>query len=87
MNHRLDSILAQESKRFPLLNSFKGEQPSSHMTHLIDLICMPKISLFSYGSHLKVHSREIIQTWSKKRKNLTAPNTRLGDKISQRDWV
>ena len=44
MNQGLETMLAQVGKRFPLLNSFKGEQPGeqpcSHMTHILDLICM-----------------------------------------------
>ena len=69
MNQGLETL----SCTFPLLNSFQGVQPCSHMTHILDLICMPtnilKISLKIYGAHtlstFKVHSGEIIQTSSK----------------------
>ena len=37
MNQGLETL----SCTFPLLNSFKGVQPFSHMTHILDLICMP----------------------------------------------
>ena len=36
MNQGLETL----SCTFPLLNSFKGVQPCSHMTHILDLICI-----------------------------------------------
>ena len=41
MNQGLGTLSCEGSKMFPLLNSFKGEQTCAHMTHILDLICMP----------------------------------------------